>query len=112
MNRIALIAALPSELRPLLHHWTRHGKITSGRIGTLDAVAIAAGMGDAAVTRACEAVLAIEPDTLISLGYAGSLSCGLRAPDAVPVHEIIDARTGEIFEADPPPHPLTNGLKA
>lgn len=112
MNRIALIAALPSELRPLLHHWTRHGKITTGHIGTLDAVAIAAGMGEAAVTRACEAVLASEPDTLISLGYAGSLSCGLRAPDAVPVHEIIDARTGEIFEADPPPHPLINGLKA
>jgi len=113
MNRIALIAALPSELRPLVRHWPRHGKITSGRIGTLDAIAVASGMGETAVSRACEAVLAAGPvDALISLGYAGSLSCGLRAPDAVPVREVVDARTGERFEAAPPPQPVTNGLKA
>jgi adenosylhomocysteine nucleosidase len=112
MNRIALIAALPSELRPLVHHWRRHGKISIGRIGNLDAVALAAGMGETAVTRACEAVLADGNfDTLVSLGYAGSLSCGLRAPDAVVVREVIDARTGEIFAAAPPPHASANGLK-
>jgi adenosylhomocysteine nucleosidase len=113
MNRIALIAALPSELRPLVHHWSRHGKIATGRIGNLDAVALAAGMGETAVTRACEAVLADGNfDTLISLGYAGSLSCGLRAPEAVVVREVVDARTGEIFEAIQPPHSPANGLKS
>ncbi len=112
MNRIALIAALPSELRPLVHHWPRHGKITTGRLGNLDAVAVAAGMGEAAVTRACEAVLAAGNfDTLISLGYAGSLSCGLRAPDAVVVREVIDGRTGELFAAAEPPLSPANGLK-
>jgi adenosylhomocysteine nucleosidase len=113
MKRIALIAALPSELRPLVHHWSRHGKIATGRIGNLDAVALAAGMGETAVTRACEAVLADGNfDTLISLGYAGSLSCGLRAPEAVVVREVVDARTGEIFEAIQPPHSPANGLKS
>jgi adenosylhomocysteine nucleosidase len=112
MNRIALIAALPSELRPLVHHWTRHGKIATGRIGNLDAVALAAGMGESAVTRACEAVLADGNfDTLISVGYAGSLSCGLRAPDAVVVREVIDARTGDCFEATAPPHSSAGELK-
>jgi len=112
MNRIALIAALPSELRPLVHHWPRHGKIVSGRIGSLDAVALASGMGEAAVTRACEAVLAAGSfDTLVSLGYAGSLSCGLRPPDAVAVREVIDARTGETFAATSTSAQLANGLK-
>lgn len=105
MNRIAIIAALPSELRPLLHNWTHHGKIATGRIGNLDAVAACAGMGEKAVTRACEAALAAGPpnspfDAIVSVGYAGSLSCGLRAPDAVAVREVVDDRTGEHFPAD------------
>ncbi|HVT96035.1 MAG TPA: hypothetical protein VHE33_00915 [Acidobacteriaceae bacterium] len=112
MNRIALIAALPSELRPLVHHWPRHGKISTGRIGNVDAVALASGMGESAVTRACEAVLADGTcDTLVSIGYAGSLSCGLRAPDAVAVSEIVDARTGETFTATHPAAQPAGGLK-
>ncbi len=112
MNRIALIAALPSELRPLVRHWRHHNKIALGRIGGLDAVALASGMGETAVTRACQAVLAEGNfDTLVSLGYAGSLSCGLRAPDAVVVREVIDARTGETFTATPTSITPPNGLK-
>jgi adenosylhomocysteine nucleosidase len=116
MNRIALIAALPSELRPLVHHWTHHGKITTGRIGNLDAIAVAAGIGEAAVLRACEHILSAGAanapiDTLVSVGYAGSLSCGLTAPEAVAVLEVIDARTGESFAATPSPQPPASGLK-
>ncbi|HUB18974.1 MAG TPA: hypothetical protein VL990_10090 [Acidobacteriaceae bacterium] len=112
MNRIALIAALPSELRPLTHDWTHHDKIATGRVGNLDAVAVAAGIGEQAVLRACEHLVANAPiDTLVSLGYAGSLSCGLRVPDAVSVREVIDARTGETFPVTEPSQPSTNGLK-
>lgn len=115
MNRIALIAALPSELRPLVRRWPRQGQVATGRVGNLDAVAVAAGIGEQAVTRACEHLLAGSAnapiDTLVSLGYAGSLSCGLRPPDAVLVREVIDARTGETFAADPAPHPPAGGLK-
>ena len=98
MTRIALIAALPSELRPLTRHWHHHGGLATSRIGNLDAVASCAGMGAAAVTRACErAVSSGNVDTLISIGYAGSLSCGLSAPAATSVREVIDAATGEVF---------------
>jgi len=101
MNRIALIAALPSELKPLTHHWTRNGPLRTGRLGSMEAVAACAGMGEKAVTRACEAALAAGPlDAIVSVGYAGSLSCGLRAPDAVAVREVVDDRTGEHFPAD------------
>ncbi len=114
MKRIGIVAALPSELRPLTRHWHHHSKIAVGRIGNLDAVATCAGMGEQAVLRACERLLAVPPadnpiDTLISVGYAGSLSCGLHAPDAVAVGEVIDARTGESFPAetiDAPPASL------
>ena len=96
MKRIALIAALPSELKPLIHHWTHHAHLSTGRIGSLEVVAACSGMGEKAVTRACERALSAgNVDTLVSVGYAGSLSCGLRAPEAVPVREVIDGRTGE-----------------
>jgi adenosylhomocysteine nucleosidase len=111
MNRIALIAALPSELKPLTHHWARNGPIRKGRIGDLEAVAACAGMGAGAVTRACEIALrAGNVDTLVSVGYAGSLSCGLSAPQAVSVREVIDAATGESFPTDPLPNPPNGQL--
>lgn len=106
MNTIALVAALPSELQPLTRGWARSGNVVRGRIGKSEILAASAGMGSVAVTRACEAVLAAAPpsssvDTLISIGYAGSLSCGLRSPDACAIREVIDAATDERFPTDP-----------
>jgi adenosylhomocysteine nucleosidase len=106
MKRIGIVAALPSELRPLTRHWAHHHHLAHGRIGDIDALAACSGMGEKAVTHACERLLAAgnattpgnSPiDTLISVGYAGSLSCGLNPPDAVAVREVIDAATGESF---------------
>jgi adenosylhomocysteine nucleosidase len=121
---IALIAALPAEIKPLVRGWQKKGDLFQGRIGSTDAVAFARGLGAAAATRACEGMLArcpttwherstatAEPngsaqisriwekpiDTLVSIGYAGSLSCGLKAPDACVVREVIDAASGERF---------------
>jgi adenosylhomocysteine nucleosidase len=108
MKTIALVAALPSELAPLTRGWQRTGEVLRGRIGDQDVLAAAVGMGAGAVTRACEAVLgAASPhgtvDTLISIGYAGSLSCGLRPPDACAIREVVDAASGERFPTDPLP---------
>jgi adenosylhomocysteine nucleosidase len=105
MNRIGIVAALPSEIQPLTREWTRRGGTFQGRIGSIEAVAASAGMGEAAVTRACELVLAAGSggapiDALASVGYAGSTSCGLRSPEAVAVREVIDARTGERFSTE------------
>ena len=108
MNTIAIVAALPSELRPLTRGWTSSGTVLRGRIGDREILATSAGMGAAAVTRACETVLAVAPasapvDTLISVGYAGSLSCGLRPPDACAIREVIDATNDEHYPTDPVP---------
>jgi adenosylhomocysteine nucleosidase len=95
---IALIAALPAELKLLVRGWERRGDLYHGRIGTLDAVGTSAGMGAAAATRACEAVLAAgNLDAIASIGYAGSLSCGLQVGEAYAAREVIDAATGEVF---------------
>jgi adenosylhomocysteine nucleosidase len=98
MTRIAIVAALPAELKPLVRKWHRHGPTFSGRLGCADVVATSAGMGAPAVTRACEQLLATGPlDALVSIGYAGSLSCGLQIATAYAVREVIDAATGEVF---------------
>jgi adenosylhomocysteine nucleosidase len=101
MNRIGIVAALPSELRPLIHKWPRTAHLARGRVGDVEAVATCAGMGAQAVARACEVLVASgDLDTLVSVGYAGSLSCGLNAPEACAAREVIDAATGESFPAE------------
>jgi adenosylhomocysteine nucleosidase len=107
MKRIGIVAALPSELKPLTRQWTHHHHLAYGRIGPIEAVAACEGMGEKAVIRACERVFAAGPpdatiDTIISVGYAGSLSCGLTAPEAVSVREVIDPHTSERFSTANP----------
>lgn len=98
MGMIGLVAAIHQELKPLIRDWHKKGDVFHGRIGSSEAVAIAGGMGSAAAGRACAAVLASGVvDTLVSLGYAGSVSCGLQVGAAYPVREVVDAATGEAF---------------
>lgn len=101
MKRIGIVAALPGELKPLVRGWNQRGKTFVGRIGPIEAVAACSGMGAKAVTHACQMILASgNIDTLASVGWAGSLSCGLRAPEACSVREVIDDATGERFPTD------------
>ncbi len=98
MPRIGIIAAFHSELKPLVRGWQRRGPLWLGRIGRCEAVAACGGMGSAAAARAGEQILASGPvDTLVSIGFAGSLSCGLKPPEACAVREVVDAATGERF---------------
>lgn len=114
MSRIALIAALPGELQPLVRGWRRLPApfpVFQGRIGPAEVLAACAGMGSAAATRACEVLLhqdrkktgAHDPiGALVSIGWAGSLSCGLRPPEASAIREVVDAATGERFLTQTP----------
>lgn len=98
MPRIGIVAAFHSELKPLVRGWERRRSVWVGRLGPCQAVAACAGMGSAAATRACEQLLTSGPiDTLVSIGFAGSLSCGLKPPQACAVREVIDSATGERF---------------
>jgi adenosylhomocysteine nucleosidase len=99
MSRIAIIAALPGELKPLVRGWQPYGRNAwVGRIGDHEAIAVAGGMGAAAAERAVERVFAEgKPDALVSYGWAGALTCAVKPPAACVISEVVDAGSGERF---------------
>lgn len=103
MKKIGIVAALPGELKPLVQGWQQRSNLYFGRIGEVECIAIAGGMGATAATRACEQLLAEGGiEALVSYGWAGALSCGLKPPQAVTIREVIDSLTKELFVADAP----------
>ncbi len=81
--RIAIIAALPGELRPLVKEWqciatgVKGAKKWMHSRGSDTWIAICAGMGADAVRRAYAIATSDGPlDMLLSVGWAGSLHCG------------------------------------
>jgi adenosylhomocysteine nucleosidase len=103
-KRIGIIAAMPGELKDLVRGWQKHGdNAWTGSVGEVECLAVAGGMGAAAATRACEQAMAWGGiDGLISFGWAGALTCGLKPKEAVAVYDVIDAGTGERFVSDYP----------
>lgn len=99
MNRIAIIAALAGELKPLVRGWKMLGQnFWAGRIGDCEAVAVAGGMGARAAERAVDHVLAeANPDALVSYGWAGALTCAVKAGAVCVISEVIEDGTGERF---------------
>ncbi len=103
MKHIGIIAALPGELKPLVRGWQQRGQFYTGRIGKTECIATAGGIGAKAAAKACEMLLSEgKPDALVSYGWAGSLSCGLKPQQACVIYEVIDSRTGERFVTDYP----------
>jgi adenosylhomocysteine nucleosidase len=99
MSRIAILAALPGELKPLVRGWERRGRnLWAGRIGDHETVAVAGGIGAAAAERAVERAFAeADPDVLVSYGWAGALTCAVKPRTACAISEVIDAASGERF---------------
>ena len=110
MKFIGIVAALPAELAPLQKRLglARDGNVLRGTVTAADEteirlLAASAGMGAPAATRAFSQVLAASQtagqrlDAVISYGWAGAISCGVKPPEVYPVAEVIDARTGERF---------------
>lgn len=103
MKRVGIIAALLGELKPLIRGWTQRGPLHYGRIGEIECIAAAGGMGAEAATRACELILAEgKLDALVSIGWAGALSCGLKPRTACAIYDVIDGVTSERFVTDFP----------
>ena len=98
---VGIIAALPRELSALVKGWERR---ESGRHVFVwmrgGAVAACAGMGVARAALACEAAMKAAPVTaLVSAGLAGACDPALRVGDVVRASVVVDAKTGERFEA-------------
>jgi adenosylhomocysteine nucleosidase len=109
MRRVGIIAAMPGELKPLVQGWkarrARSGEAAwEGSIAGDSCIAVCAGMGKDAAERACGIAAQNAPlDVLVSVGWAGALSCGMQPGDAYVVNEVVDGATGEGFVTASPP---------
>ena len=102
MTRIAIIAAIPAELKPLTRGWQHERSngvdLWRWRFDGGEWIAACAGAGVQAATRAFVEVEKTSPVSfVISTGWAGALREELVAGQAYDVSTVIDARTGERF---------------
>jgi adenosylhomocysteine nucleosidase len=102
MKRVAIISAMPGELKPLVRGWEheRHGNVNLWRwkFDEGEWVAACGGAGGDAATRTfAEIEKDGLPDLAISVGWAGALTTDLKPGDSFRVSGVIDARTGERF---------------
>lgn len=105
LKRVAVIAAMPGELLHLARGW-KHEKREAGihlwRTTQQDVewIAACAGAGQAAATRAVAEVEKDGPLTaVISTGWVGALNAEFLPGQVYAVAGVIDAQTGERFEA-------------
>lgn len=105
MTRVAIIAALPGELKPSVRGWphSTRGNIQfwAQRNEEEEWIAACAGTGLDAATRAFAGIEDGGPiDLVLSIGWAGALTTECAAGQAYNVAGVIDARTGERFNCD------------
>lgn len=99
MSRIAIVAALEREVRPLVRFWSLSDREHEGRRFRFfehnDAVAVCGGIGPEAARRAAEAVLALyHPEIIYSVGFAGALDPSLKVGDIVQPSRVVNASDG------------------
>jgi adenosylhomocysteine nucleosidase len=111
--RIAIVAAMARELRPLVRNWkleiNENGVVV---YSSAEAVAAYAGIGADRVRLAVEAALSLGPvSQIVSAGWAGGLHPGIKGGMVRQVKKVIDAMSGEVYLLGPT-HQVeqTNGL--
>ena len=83
MSRIAIVAAMEREVRPLIRSWKvrilEHGGRRYRLFENEDAALICGGIGAEAARRATEAVIQeVKPMRVLSVGFAGALDDSLQ----------------------------------
>jgi adenosylhomocysteine nucleosidase len=98
-TKLAIIAALEREVRPLIKNWTRIPRDHEGRTFTFfehaGTVLLCGGIGMQAARRAAEAAIALyHPAIIHSVGFAGALDSTLQVGDLFSPSIVLDARDG------------------
>jgi len=99
MSRIAIIAAMEQEVKPLIRAWKMRTLEREGRRYRLfeqgDAVLICGGIGVEAARRATEMVIQeARPARVVSVGFAGALDATLGVADVFEPRTVINAADG------------------
>jgi adenosylhomocysteine nucleosidase len=108
MKRIAIIAALPGELKPLVAGWARMEpeplgawpgvRLWRSRDGEFERIAGCGGIGLAAAERAFAAAEAGGPlNAVVSVGWAGALRDTFKAGQAYLLAAVLDSETGATY---------------
>jgi len=105
MTRVAIIAAMPGELKPAVRAWphSTRGNIHFWALRNPEEewIAACAGTGVDAATRAFAGIEDGGPiDLVISIGWAGALTDQCETGQAYNLAGVIDAVTGERFNCD------------
>jgi nucleoside phosphorylase len=111
--KIAIVAALKRELRPLVKDWPASRVEHGGRDFTFYeskyAVAVCGGIGAEAARRAAEAAIVVySPEVIISAGIAGALVPELHVGETVFPARVIDALDGSRHETAIKNAPVAN----
>ncbi len=109
VKRVAVIAAMAGELKPLVQGWetveSDGRRLYRTQIDDVELVALHCGIGREPAARACQLALANGPlAAIVSTGWAGALACDMKPALAHTVHEVIDAATGERYRTASPQH--------
>jgi adenosylhomocysteine nucleosidase len=100
MSKVAIVAALEREVRPLVKEWRVTEKEYAGKRFRFfeerdEIVLVCGGIGAEAARRAAEAVITIYAPTVVySAGFCGALDPGLKAGDVVCPAQVINAQDG------------------
>lgn len=99
MHKVAIVAALEREVRPLIKRWQITDSSVQGRsfrfFENANLVLVCGGIGSEAARRAAEAILSTyQPDRIYSVGFAGALDPTLKAGDVIKPERLIDAADG------------------
>ena len=99
MSRIAIIAAMEREVRPLIRSWKVGSMEHGGRRYRLfeggEAVLVCGGIGPEAARRATEAVIReVHPVRVVSVGFAGAVDGSLRVGHVLEPRTVINAADG------------------
>jgi adenosylhomocysteine nucleosidase len=105
MSRVAIVAALEREVRPLVKSWSVAEKEHAGRRFRFfekdEFVLVCGGIGAEAARRAAEAVIALYTPALVySAGFAGGLDPALRIADVLQPRFVINAGDGSRVQLD------------
>ena len=108
-ERVAIIAPMPSELRPIVKMLglTRTGEqggmpIYTGRAGDTEVVATRTGIGPKLAEEATERLLSSTTvDRVIVAGIAGGLQSASAVGDLIVPAEVVDSANGERFTPTP-----------
>ena len=103
-RRIAIVAAMESEVAPLVRGWKVREVEHAGRKHRLfengNAVVICGGIGPEAARRAAEVVInKAQPACVISVGFAGALDSSLKIADVLTPKVVVNAADGARTEA-------------